>query len=148
MGVELRKAGTAVEPSKGCSFNASRFLSELNWQAISTQLRLSCREAQIAFLLLQNRSENDVATELGISVHTVHSHLGRLYRKLAIKCRLELIVRVFAAYVELHALTIRAGASNGGQLDAEVNPEPRSPQSPEAGCGEPARYPAVDRASD
>jgi DNA-binding CsgD family transcriptional regulator len=69
------------------------------WAAISNALQLSPRESQIANQLLMNRSESEIATTLGISSHTVHSHVERLYRKLVVRSRAELLLRLFSAYV-------------------------------------------------
>jgi DNA-binding CsgD family transcriptional regulator len=77
-----------------------QFLDDSEWKQISLSLRLSPREAEIVRLLLSARSEKNVAEALAISVHTVHSHLERLYRKLSIRSRSELLVSIFLAYVQ------------------------------------------------
>jgi DNA-binding CsgD family transcriptional regulator len=43
--------------------------------------------------------EQGLATSLGISRHTIHTHLERLYRKLRVNSRSQLIAAVFVAYV-------------------------------------------------
>jgi DNA-binding CsgD family transcriptional regulator len=79
------------------------FITATDWARISASLKLSSRESQIAFLVLTDVSENTIADRLAISKHTVHSHIERLYRKLAIRSRSQLVVRLFQAYVFLHA---------------------------------------------
>jgi DNA-binding CsgD family transcriptional regulator len=79
----------------------AEFLSALTWEAISERLKLSTREAQISKFVLENCSEIEIANQLLISPHTVHSHLERLYRKLRIQSRCGLIVCIFEAYVQL-----------------------------------------------
>ena len=72
--------------------------SEEQWQAIALSLGLSARE---------------FACRLGISSHTVHTHLGRLYRKLGVRNRCQLLVRVFEEYVNLQSsMAICDGALN------------------------------------
>jgi DNA-binding CsgD family transcriptional regulator len=69
------------------------------WQLIAAVLLLSGRELQIVQGIFAGEPEATIATSLGISGHTVHTYLGRLYRKLGVHDRSELIVEVFAAYV-------------------------------------------------
>jgi DNA-binding CsgD family transcriptional regulator len=42
--------------------------------------------------------EQGLASSLGISRHTVHTHIERLYRKLRVNSRSQLIAAVFVAY--------------------------------------------------
>ncbi|MBN1943488.1 MAG: response regulator transcription factor [Phycisphaerae bacterium] len=58
-------------------------------------MRLSRRQEQIVLCLLQGRSDSQIATELGISVATVRTHLCRLFGKLGLQDRIELILHVF-----------------------------------------------------
>ncbi|MDH5196628.1 MAG: helix-turn-helix transcriptional regulator [Gemmatimonadota bacterium] len=50
---------------------------------------MSHREAEIALLVLEGRTEGDVARILSLSVHTVHTYVGRVYRQLAVRNRAE-----------------------------------------------------------
>ena len=78
-------------------------LSRAQWRAIGEALQLSARELQIVQCVFDGASEVSIATELGISAHTVHAYVRRLYHKLGICDRCELVVRVFAAYITLGA---------------------------------------------
>ncbi|MCK6455994.1 MAG: helix-turn-helix transcriptional regulator [Phycisphaerae bacterium] len=69
------------------------------WAETSRQLRLSGRESQIVRFCFDDLKESAIAQRLGISQHTVHTHLERLYRKLGVASRCELIVCVFAAAI-------------------------------------------------
>jgi DNA-binding CsgD family transcriptional regulator len=82
--------------------DAKSFINETDWARISASLELSARESEIAFLLLTDGSEHTIAVRLSISKHTVHSHIERLYRKLAIRSRSQLVVKLFEAYVWLN----------------------------------------------
>lgn len=82
-------------------------LDEPAWTAIRESLGLSVRELQIVTSLIEHRIETEegIGRALGISPHTVHTHLERLYKKVGVASRSHLIVRVFAEYVQLHART-------------------------------------------
>jgi DNA-binding CsgD family transcriptional regulator len=77
------------------------FLDEAQWQSIAEALQLSRRESEITRLLLADEAEWSIAAKLSISRHTVHTHLERLYRKLDVTSRSQVILRVFQKYVEL-----------------------------------------------
>ena len=47
-------------------------------------------EERIAALVAGGRTNKEVAGELFVSVRTVESHLGRIYRKLGLRSRTEL----------------------------------------------------------
>jgi DNA-binding NarL/FixJ family response regulator len=83
-------------------------LSEPEWQAIAGRLNLSPRELQIVRCVFDDRKEKAIAAELAISSHTVHTHLVRLYRKLRVASRIELIVRVMAEDVVQSSRTARS----------------------------------------
>jgi DNA-binding CsgD family transcriptional regulator len=76
-------------------------LQDHAWAAISSSLRLSARELQIVTCLIEDGLDTDdqIGRVLGISPHTVHTHLERLYKKIGVASRSHLILRVFAEYV-------------------------------------------------
>ena len=45
--------------------------------------------------LLQGKSEKEVATDLGLSPHTVHIHLTPMYARLGVNSRAELLARFY-----------------------------------------------------
>jgi DNA-binding CsgD family transcriptional regulator len=73
--------------------------SEDDWRALSGSLALSPREAQILRGVFDDQKESAIASHLGISSHTVHTHLERLYRKLGVRSRVALVTRVFVEYI-------------------------------------------------
>lgn len=79
-------------------------LCERTWGRVAHSLRLSPRELQIVRCVFDDLKELAIAAELGISPHTVHTHLERLYHKLDVSSRVELVVSVFAEH-----LAIRGG---------------------------------------
>jgi DNA-binding CsgD family transcriptional regulator len=80
---------------------ATMFVPDPAWLSIVQSLRLSAREAQIARLLLNDATEGAIAETLSISPHTVHTHLERLYRKLNVRSRCQVVIRIFQRYVEI-----------------------------------------------
>jgi DNA-binding CsgD family transcriptional regulator len=80
------------------------FVPDHSWVGIVRALQLSQREAQIAQLLLgEDLREDTIAAALAISPHTVHTHLERLYRKLGVNSRSQVVARMFQQYIELTA---------------------------------------------
>lgn len=69
-------------------------LSDLAWQEVARGLCLSGRELQIVRGVFDNRKEHAIAADHGIADCTVHTHLRRLYAKLAVTTRVELVLRV------------------------------------------------------
>jgi DNA-binding CsgD family transcriptional regulator len=85
------------------SSEGESFISELGWRCLARKLKLSDREIEIARAVLKDQTERAIARRLGISPHTVHTHLERLYRKLQVSSRLELAVRLFQTLLMLTA---------------------------------------------
>ena len=78
---------------------ASRFLfSNEEWASLSHSLKFSSRELQIVQGIFSNQTERQTAICLGISHHTIHTYLGRLYRKLNVGDRCELLISVFTEF--------------------------------------------------
>jgi len=69
------------------------------WQVIGKSLHISGRELQITQEIFDGRKEYAIACDLKISVHTVNTHLGRLYRKLGVSSRAGLVLYVLSEYL-------------------------------------------------
>src|ERR1700730_6969782 len=74
------------------------------WPHLGTALRLSPREMQIVQGVFEDRKEESIAYELGISPHTVNTYFQRLYAKLRVSSRPQLILRVMAEYLMMGPL--------------------------------------------
>lgn len=81
----------------------SAIFSEQAWAEIARSLGLSPRELQIVRGVFDDRTESAIAADLGMSPHTVHTHIERLYYKLAVADRVELILRVMDKFLALTA---------------------------------------------
>jgi len=80
-------------------------LPAAQWRQIQDALGLTDRELQIVQSVFDGMQEPAIALRLGISAHTVHTHLGRVYRKLGVNGLPGMLLRVFAAYLDCPSLT-------------------------------------------
>lgn len=94
-----RKPSLGAEQPKPAG---SAMLSPKAWQALAKSLQLSRRQVQIIRAVFDDAKEPAMADNLGISSHTVHTHLERIYRKLGVHDRVELVLAVLR---EFHRLT-------------------------------------------
>jgi DNA-binding NarL/FixJ family response regulator len=69
------------------------------WRILAKSLHISDRELQIVQEIFDDRKESAIADDLTISVHTVHTHLERLYRKLGVSTRAGLILYILSEYL-------------------------------------------------
>ncbi|MCH7841016.1 MAG: helix-turn-helix transcriptional regulator [Planctomycetes bacterium] len=74
-------------------------LSDAAWLWISAAFNLTRRERQVVQGLFEGDTEADVAHRMGISVHTAHTYLTRVFRKLGVRNRTALLLRVFSQYL-------------------------------------------------
>jgi ATP/maltotriose-dependent transcriptional regulator MalT len=84
----------------------SDILSAAQWQDVCARLKLSERELEVVVGVFDDLKEAAIASRLGISAHTVHTHLERLYRKLGVNGRGRMIIEVLAE----HLLACRANS--------------------------------------
>lgn len=71
-------------------------LDQDQWADLARNLSLAPRELQVVQGVFDDLKEFAIADDLGISPHTVHTYLERVYRKLSVGSRVELVVRIFA----------------------------------------------------
>jgi DNA-binding CsgD family transcriptional regulator len=81
-------------------------LSEQAWIEIARSLVLSPRELEIVRGVFDDRTEFALAADLGISPHTVHTHIERLHQKLGVTDRVEVVMRIMQEFI---ALTVAPG---------------------------------------
>ena len=65
-------------------------------QEQAERVTLSPRERQIALMVAHGRTNQAIATSLDISVWTVSTHLRRIFAKLAVSSRAEMVARLLA----------------------------------------------------
>jgi DNA-binding CsgD family transcriptional regulator len=91
-----------AKTSRTRSIGAS-LLTDAAWSEIASSLVLSPRELEITRGVFDNLTEGAIAGNLRISQHTTHTHLRRLFAKLGVTTRTELVIRIAQ---ELLALTL------------------------------------------
>ncbi|AKJ12350.1 hypothetical protein ABB07_20645 [Streptomyces incarnatus] len=74
--------------ASGRSYFSTNFFGDLDVQKNSP--RITDREQQILRLVANGATDREIAAELNISEHTVHSHLDRLYSKTGYRRRADL----------------------------------------------------------
>jgi DNA-binding CsgD family transcriptional regulator len=79
----------------------SAVFSKEAWQEISRSLRLSRRELQIVERIFDDDTESEMSKELGITRSTIHTHMERLRRKLAVTDRGEMMLRIICEFLRL-----------------------------------------------
>lgn len=98
----------------GCGIGGHLLIPSGAWFHLAGMLQLSPRETQIVQSVFDDRKLESIAFELGISPHTVDTYFQRLYTKLHISSRPQLILLVMAEYLALLASGRRATAPVSG----------------------------------
>jgi len=92
----------------------------LQCSPLAANLRISGHQLELVRLLFEGATEGAIASELGISPHTVHTHIERIHQKLSVSDRVELVMRIFREFIALtldpesDLPSIRARRVNGG----------------------------------
>jgi DNA-binding CsgD family transcriptional regulator len=94
------------------AFNCSGryILRPQDWERIRLSLRLSLREIQITQCIFDDQKTECIAIELGISSHTVNTYLQRLYIKVDVHSRPQLILRVMQVHLEYLGVSCKVNA--------------------------------------
>jgi DNA-binding NarL/FixJ family response regulator len=66
------------------------------WQQIMVSLQLPPQQIRIVELILRNCCDKQIATSLGVKVPTVRTYLHRIFERMGVGDRLELVLRIFA----------------------------------------------------
>lgn len=72
--------------------------SNTEWVEIAEKLSLSTRQGEISRYLLHGLSDKQIALQLKIAVPTVRTHLSRLFSKMKVQDRIELILYIFYCF--------------------------------------------------
>jgi DNA-binding CsgD family transcriptional regulator len=67
------------------------------WHPIIRSLGLSGRQGRIVELILQGMRDKQIAAELDLSIHTVRTYLNRIFDKVGVDDRFELLLRILAS---------------------------------------------------
>jgi len=72
-----------------------------HWAAVVERLGLSPQQARIVEVILSGSATSRSRQKLGLAVPTVRTYLGRIFQRLGVEDRVELVVRVFVTAREL-----------------------------------------------
>lgn len=108
---QRRDAGVLQVPARNVppGSDGDGFLSEKGWASIAKKLRLSPREVDIARCVLAGLGSRQIARELDVSPKTIPTYMTRLYEKLGIHSRAELVRRILLSH---HALRTKPPRSS------------------------------------
>ncbi len=82
----------------------SSIFSNKEWDELLGDLNLSSRALELIRGIFDDQTEEGIAYDLRISVHTVHSYLIRVYQRFGVSSREQLLVYIFGQYLERHRL--------------------------------------------
>ena len=74
------------------------FFSDRAWAGIVKKLGVSPREGEVARCVLAGLRDWQIAEKLGVSLSTIQTHMCRIYKRLAIHRRTELVKRIFSSW--------------------------------------------------
>jgi DNA-binding NarL/FixJ family response regulator len=94
--IEVVTAGSIWAPRRLLSKLIDRLLKLPDSSLTNANPHLTARERQVLDLILQARSNREIARHLGIEERTVKAHVGRLMRKAGVDNRIELTMRVLS----------------------------------------------------
>jgi len=66
-------------------------LENVKLEGIFTTYKFTAREKELLFLLLEGKSNKEISKELFISLQTVKNYVSKIYKKIGLKNRLELV---------------------------------------------------------
>ena len=92
--------GAAERPPLSPTLGSSLVPSDV-WSRLRDSLGLSDRELQIVQGIFEDQKQECIAYTLGISPHSVNTYIQRIYAKLRIGSRPQLILRVMSEYLAL-----------------------------------------------
>lgn len=85
---EVHKGGAPMSPKI-----ARKVIHEFQDESVSEQYLLSLREKDIVKCIEEGLTYKEISHRLGISSHTVHTHIKRIYEKLHAKNRVEALAK-------------------------------------------------------
>ncbi|MBX3424269.1 MAG: helix-turn-helix transcriptional regulator [Pirellulales bacterium] len=70
------------------------------WKRVAERLALSPQQKRIVELILCGKQDRDIAETLGLTVPTVRTYLTRVFARVGVTDRMDLVLQVFALAVE------------------------------------------------
>ena len=111
--IEVVTGGSIWAPRRLLSKLIDRLLKVPDSSLTNGALHLTAREKQVLELILQARSNREIARQLGIEERTVKAHVGRLMRKTGADNRIELTMRALNQPLVAHTHPDASGHNPG-----------------------------------
>ncbi len=125
--IEVVTSGSIWAPRRLLSKLIDRLLKVPDSSLTNSTPRLTAREKEVLELILQARSNREIARQLGIEERTVKAHVGRLMRKTGADNRIELSMRTLNRPAASQTAPHRQEKTAGGK-DSERTRRPFSKQ--------------------
>jgi DNA-binding NarL/FixJ family response regulator len=71
------------------------------WTQLVKELHLPPQQLRIVELILRNQCDKQIAQTLGIKIPTLRTYVERIYHRLGVHDRMELVLKLFAMSHEL-----------------------------------------------
>jgi len=81
--------------------SVSVLFSEVQWGALGSALKLCPRESQFLLGVSEDLKDATIASRLGIAPNTLRTYVKRLYLKLGVSSRPQLLIKVFHTHLRL-----------------------------------------------
>lgn len=95
-------------------------LSVEEWLTVARLLQLSGRERSVAILVFEGKSRSQIARELSCSPETVRVYIDRLFEKLNVHDRVELVLRIVRVHFTKRMDTEQKFVTGIGDLRGET----------------------------
>jgi len=96
-----------------------RMLTQMQWEFVGEQMRLTAREKEVCQELFDGCTRNEIAESLGIKPRTVRHYMENIHSKLFVSNRVGVVLRI----IELRDCHI---AKEQDQSDDDSGPEANS----------------------
>ena len=97
-------------------------LSDAQWEEVIDELSLSARQGELVRHIFNGKKQVAIAEEMGLGLGTIKTYFRRVYRKLGVTNRSELVARVLFA----HLILVREGDLDGATAAPTVAVDERS----------------------
>lgn len=93
---QTSEGSTAMVAGHRCRIGAFSALRPVGRRMAAYRGRAATVQAEVGILhaVFDDHKQSTIAVNLGVSTHTAHTHLERLYRKLSVSSRVALVARL------------------------------------------------------
>lgn len=92
----MPRRGTKRTARESGGSNAPFLFDDQTWTQVVEKLELPPQQARIVKGILHGMNDKQIAHQLGLSVPTVRTYLGRIFDRLRVDDRVQVILRVVA----------------------------------------------------